>query len=478
MNLEEKLRQLRCAAEKSSADRELERQLKWLRRRTGSGTGTPTSAGITTTKSSIERPLPSQRVACGIEHYVEGRLEQNPIGEYFVARQTLPFGRPYGKIRVGDVSVADLQALELFLEDNVLPDPSELVYLDTETTGLAGGTGTCAFLIGLGMIEGTDFVVRQFFLRDYPDEKAILAALAQALAGYKGLVTFNGKTFDIPLLETRFALARQRSPFGRMIHLDLLHPARRLWKLRLESCHLTHLEKEVLGITRKGDVPGSEIPGIYFDYLRTGDARGLQPVFYHNALDIITLAALTAELARLIGAELSPGDQSSLAECVHSLDLFSLSRIFERTGDTERSVSVCRRALDSGLPAPFEPRALWHLAAQHKRRREYDLAVEIWEEIARRQSMWFVEALEQLAIHAEHRRRDAGAAIQFTERALAWLDEKSRVKPADGSAGWNSRGVQERRTDVERFTYRLKRLKRKAVKCSAATAPSLPIAHS
>jgi uncharacterized protein len=478
MNLEEKLRQLRCAAEKSSADRELERQLQWLRRRTSSGTGTPASAGLATTTPSIERPLPSQRVACGIEHYVEGRLEQNAIGEYFVARQTLPFGRPYGKVRVADVSAADLRALELFLEDGVLPDASELVYLDTETTGLAGGTGTCAFLIGLGMIEGADFVVRQFFLRDYPDEKAILSALAQRLAGYKGLVTFNGKTFDVPLLETRYALARQRSPFGRMVHLDLLHPARRLWKLRLESCHLTNLEKEVLSITRKGDVPGSEIPGIYFDYLRTGDARGLQPVFYHNALDIITLAALTAELARLIGAELSAGDQSSPIERVHGLDLFSLSRIFERAGDTERSVSVCRRALDSGLPAPFEPRALWHLAVQHKRRREYDLAVEIWEEIARRESTWFIEALEQLAIHAEHRRRDAGAAIQFTERALAWLDENSRLEPADASDLWNPRGAQERRADVERFAYRLQRLKRKAVKSNTATVLALPITDS
>ncbi|HXJ93229.1 MAG TPA: ribonuclease H-like domain-containing protein [Terriglobia bacterium] len=448
MNLEEKLRRLRRAAEKSSADRELERQLDWLRRRSA---------------SSLQQPLPAQRVSRGIEHYVEGCVEQNGIGEYFVARQTLPFGRPYGKVRVADVSAADLRALELFLEDSVLPDASELVYLDTETTGLAGGTGTCAFLIGLGMIEGADFVVRQFFLRDYPDEKAILAALAQRLAGYKGLVTFNGKTFDVPLLETRYALARQRSPFGRMIHLDLLHPARRLWKLRLESCQLTHLEQEVLGITRKGDVPGSEIPGIYFDYLRSGDARGLQPVFYHNALDIITLAALTAELARLIGAELNPSDRSSPAERVHGLDLFSLSRIFERAGDTERSVSVCRRALDSGLPATFEPRALWHLAAQHKRRREYDQAVEIWEEIIRRQSAWFLEALEQLAIHAEHRRRDAVAAIQFTEKALTWLDENSRAQPANGSELWNSRDARERRTDAERFTYRLERLKRKAV---------------
>ena len=182
-----------------------------------------------------------------------------------------------------------------------MPAPERLVYLDTETTGLAGGTGTCAFLIGIGTLEGTQFVVRQFFLRDYPEEKAILHALAEILGGFDGLVTYNGKTFDIPLLETRYALARQKSPFGRMLHLDALHPARRLWRLRLESCKLQDLESAVLGIEREGDIPGSEIPAIYFDYLREGDARGLQPVFHHNALDIMTLAAITVELARAIG---------------------------------------------------------------------------------------------------------------------------------------------------------------------------------
>jgi hypothetical protein len=154
-----------------------------------------------------------------------------------------------------------------------------------------------------------------------------------------------------------------------------------------------------------------------------------------------------------------------------------LSRIFERAGDTERSVSVCRRALDSGLPATLEPRALWHLATQHKRRREYDQAVEIWEEIARRRSAWFVEALEQLAIHAEHRQRDAGAALQFTKKALAWLDENLPSQPDHRRGTWKP-GQWERRTDVERFSYRLERLKRKVVKPNVTAALGLPIASS
>jgi len=453
MNLEEKLRQLRRAAEKSSSERDLERQLEGLRRRAA---------------SPVRLPLPSERVRRGIECYVEGCLQTNRLGEYFLARQALPFGRPYGKLRVGDVSTADLGALELFLEGAGLPDPAELVYLDTETTGLAGGTGTCAFLIGLGMIEGSEFVVHQFFLRDYPDEKAALGALSETLGGYQGLVTFNGKTFDVPLLETRYTLARQKSPFARLLHLDLLHPARRLWKLRLEKCPLTHLENEVLGISRKGDVDSADIPGIYFDYLRTGDARGLQPVFYHNALDIVTLAALTAEMARLIRVE-AEADEGPSATQMPSLDLFSLSRIFERAGDAERSVSACRRALAAGLPEPIESEALWHLATQHKRRGEYQQSARIWTEITDRQGNYFFDALEQLAIHSEHRRRDFQAALEFTTSALEWLKASTGSESTDGQIPRRSGSTVT--YQIERFTHRLERLKRKVAR--AASLPAL-----
>ena len=227
MNLEEKLRQLKNAAEKSKRDTDLERQLEHLRRVDSRPRQEAAARG--------GMPLPAHRAPKGIEAYVEGRVEQNEWGEFFLARQALPFGRPYCKLRIGDLSGAELSPLNLFLGNSSLPAVSRLMFLDTETTGLAGGTGTCAFLIGIGAVEGSQFAVRQFFLRDYPEEKATLAALTKALENDDGLVTFNGKTFDIPLLETRYALARLKSPFGRLLHLDLLHPARRMWKLRLEK---------------------------------------------------------------------------------------------------------------------------------------------------------------------------------------------------------------------------------------------------
>lgn len=432
MNLEEQLRQLKKAAKTSAVDRDRERQLEHLRR--------------------IEQSppkLPAQRAPYRIEEYVEGTIEKNQFGEFFYARQALPFGRPYGRLRIGDLYTADLSPLNLLFEDAALPDPSKIIYLDTETTGLAGGTGTCAFLIGIGALEGSQFVIRQFFLRDYPEEKAVLVALAGVLESYEAIVTFNGKTFDIPLLETRYALARIKPPFGRLLHLDALHPARRLWKLRLASCELTHLEQEVLGIGREGDVAGSEIPAIYFDYLRSGNAQQLQPVFYHNALDIVTLAALVVELARVIGA-------AGAGAPLPSLDLFSLSRIYERVRATEKSVSTCEQALAAGLPETVETRALWHLASQHKRQRQYELAAELWKDLASREVELALDALEELAIHYEHRQRDVVTALEFTKSAMERLREQAAAPP-----------------QVRRFARRLERLERKVARTVARSTLGL-----
>jgi len=400
MNLDDKLRRLQRESGTRDRSKELERTLEYLRR---------------LEKPEPARKLPAQRFPKGIEEYVDGEIVKNSSGEFFLAREAFPFGRPYGKLRVGDIPSADLSPLNLVLKDAAMPDPSRLIFLDTETTGLAGGTGTCAFLIGIGNVEGMKFVVRQFFLRDYPEEKALLASLAEALADCDGLVTFNGKTFDVPLLETRFALARMKSPLERLVHFDALHPSRRLWKLRLESCKLTVLEEAILGIAREGDVPGSEIPAIYFDYLRSGDARGLQPVFYHNALDVVSLAALTVELARTLGE----GGAESLDS---PLDLFSLSRILGSAGSKEKSITTCRQALAGGLPQQIESLALKHLAAEFKRQRRHESAVEFWLELSRREPPLAVDALEELAMHYEHRLRNLEQALEFTLVALAHLD--------------------------------------------------------
>ncbi|HLI33579.1 MAG TPA: ribonuclease H-like domain-containing protein [Terriglobia bacterium] len=442
MSLEEKLRQLRKAVDKSSSDRALEQQLETLRR-LGQRRDAASSSITDITLDATWNGAP--RSPCGVEECIEGRIEQHELGQFFLANQSLPFGRPYGKFRIADISSADLTPLNLFLGSATLPDPSRLIFLDTETTGLAVDGSAYAFLIGVGAIEDTQFVVRQYFLRDETDEKAALFALSKALESYEGLITFNGRIFDVPLLEARYAACCLQPPFSRLVHLDLLHPARQLWKLRLEKCHLTNLERHVLGIARDGDVPGSEIPGIYFDYLRAGDARGLQPVFFHNALDVVSLAALTVEVAEILQSA-REGNRS-----LPGLDLFSLSRIFERVGAVELSASICDQALSAGLPEALEPRALWHLARQHKRLRRFDAAAEIWLNLARRETPYALDAYRELVIHYERRQRDAQTALQFTDAALALLHSGSFPSSKDEASARH----------LERFMRRRQRLQKR-----------------
>src|SRR4029077_6694127 len=236
-----------------------------------------------------------------------------------------------------------------------LEDPEKWLFLDTETTGLAGGTGTYAFLVGLAWWDAGGLQVEQLFLRDFSEEHSLLHELAARLAERPVLVTFNGKSFDWPLLENRFTMTRAIKVPQLATHLDLLHPARALWKLRLGSVRLVELERHVLDAKRLGwhrgdDVASALIPQFYFDYLRGGTADPLASVVKHNQMDLRGLAALFGKINSLLDER-----QSLAAE--DSLDLFGLSKFLQRRGDNERAHSTCVQALDAGLPAEFRTRA-------------------------------------------------------------------------------------------------------------------------
>ncbi len=214
--------------------------------------------------------------------------------------------------------------------------PGQLLFLDTETTGLQGGAGTLAFLIGLGAFRGDEFVVTQYLMRDYDEETFVLSPVMERLGQALALITFNGAAFDLPLLESRFTMNRMRpdSPMPR--HVDLLHIARRVYKMRLQKCSLQRLESEVFGLPRTDDLPGALVPERYFRYLKTREAALLDDILEHNALDIVSLARLLYALARLHDQPLSAQDQR---------DLFSLGRVFEKRGERERA-AICYRACD------------------------------------------------------------------------------------------------------------------------------------
>src|SRR6266481_5187302 len=284
----------------------------------------------------------------------------------------------------------------------VLADPEKWLFLDTETTGLAGGTGTYAFLVGLAWWDAGGLQVEQFFMRDFSEEHSLLHELCGRLAERPVLETFNGKSFDWPLLESRFTMTRSIAVPKLSAHLDLLHPARALWKLRLGSVRLVELERHVLDAQRLGwrrddDVSSALIPQFYFDYLRGGPAEPLAGVVRHNQMDLRGLAAL-----------------------------FGISRFLQRRGETDRAHSACSQALEIGLPAEFRPKARRELALMAKRRGEHDRAAEIWQEIVA-DAQDGIYACEQLAIHFERHAKNLSCAAEFAQLALAKLRRQRSV---------------------------------------------------
>src|SRR6266566_5053531 len=302
---------------------------------------------------------------------------------------------------------------------SALEDPSRWLLLDTETTGLAGGTGTYAFLVGLAWWDAGGLQVEQFFMRDFSEEHSLLHELAARVDERPVLVTFNGKSFDWPLLENRFTMTRSIAAPRLAVHLDLLHPARALWKLRLGSVRLVELERQVLDAPRLGwhrddDVASALIPQFYFDYLRGGPVEPLAGVVRHNQMDLRGLAALFGKVNALLS------EPSSAAIGFESLDLFGLSRFLQRRGDPNRAHSACIQALEMGLPAEFRPRARRDLALMAKRRGEHARAAELWQEIVT-DSNDGIHACEQLAIYFERHAKDLAKATEFAELALSKL---------------------------------------------------------
>jgi len=299
-----------------------------------------------------------------------------------------------------------------------LADPEKWLFLDTETTGLAGGTGTYAFLVGLAWWDAGGLQAEQLLMRDFSEEHSLLHELAGRVAERPVLVTFNGKSFDWPLLESRFTMTRSIAVPKLAAHLDLLHPARALWKLRLGSVRLVELERHVLDARRLGwhrddDVASALIPQFYFDYLRGGPTEPLRGVVRHNQMDLRGLAALFGKINTLLSGPCAAGD-------AQSLDLFGLSGFLQRRGEADRAHSACSEALELGLPDEIRPKARHRLALMAKHRGEHSRAAEIWQElVADEQDGVF--ACEQLAIHHERYGKSLERATEFAQLALGKL---------------------------------------------------------
>lgn len=292
----------------------------------------------------------------------------------------------------------------------------DLLFIDTETTGLSGGVGTVAFLTGIGYVKNGRFYVEQYLMRDYADEPQMLEQIALRMSAYRTVVTFNGKSFDMPLLKGRFTLLRMQSVYREPENLDLLFPSRRLWKRRLENCKLSTLEDRILGRGREGDLPGSEVPQRFFNYLKTGDETLLDDVVVHNRLDIVSLGALLVALAN---AYASPLKQMEAA------DLFSMGRVLQKLGEHEEaeicyeqaarpcSVTSIRTLKDSR----YTVEAQKALSLLYKRRGDYQKAVSLWRKMAKR-GQFACWANIELSKYYEHRLGDYREAMNAASDAL------------------------------------------------------------
>lgn len=343
---------------------------------------------------------------------------RNDHGAYQLIEERHPLEHAHGSLTFGDLLRRSPDIAARLARQPALAQASlrDLAFIDTETTGLAGGAGTLAFLIGVGVFEDDTFVVRQYFLRDPSEELAALMAIDKLLARRAGWVTFNGRAFDVPLLETRYTLNRRRAPFASRPHFDLLNPARWLYRGRLASCALSSLEANVLGVPRTADdVPGALIPWMYVQFLRSGDATEMRRVIYHNAMDILSMVTLAAHLLDVFDHERV---EDEAVDERSPEDWLRLAHWHEADQRLDKAEAAYRKALEGRLSLEDRAAALEKLGFLLKRTGRRAEAVPLWEQWA---SFTVDEALPcvELSKYYEWKAQDLNQALRWAERAQA-----------------------------------------------------------
>lgn len=358
------------------------------------------------------------------------RTVDTPHGRACCVERVFEGSARHGSVRIDECAGFDPDALSTLCGRPVGASHGASrppVFLDLETTGLNGGAGTAAFLVGLGAFdEDGGFRTRQFFLGGFAGERAMLHAVGEAVEGTPLVITYNGGSFDLPMMETRWLFHRLVPALEGRPHLDMLPPARRLWRETMSSgdrsCRLVALEEALLGFTRVGDVPGFEIPPLYFEFLRTGDAAPLEPVLMHNRLDLLSLAVLMARAQRLV--QEGPRASADARECA------ALGRVYERAGLLDEAAAAYRLAADHAVSDRASCEQAWYaLARLHRRRRRFADAADAWRQMLRhtdRRGARGREAVEALAIHHEHRERNLSLARALAQRALAGEHDEAK----------------------------------------------------
>jgi uncharacterized protein YprB with RNaseH-like and TPR domain len=369
---------------------------------------------------------PLKNAPIPLESLIAGEEMETLQGKFFCSRNGIHAADFHGHKQIGDLACASMEAAAFLSGADVKGlSMEDGLFIDTETTGLSGGTGTFPFLIGLGWFENRSFVSCQLFSRDFSEEPAMLDYLKKIASGHRFLVSFNGKAYDLNLLTTRFILNRFQDIFSGMPHIDLLHPSRRIYSPRLENAKLATLEANVLGVKRENDIPGQEIPQRYFDWLRRRDGRLIEDIFRHNRIDIVSMASLLKHLTDLIES----GHDSDYA---HHADLLSVARLHHDRGDLETAKRLLEPLSGSNQPG-IAQNARGCLSLIHKKRNQWDDAVSIWRKMLA-DDHYDVFAAIEMAKWYEHHTREFGPAVQIVRRILDYnreqLNESDRLAMA------------------------------------------------
>lgn len=397
----------------------------------------------------VKADAEAERRAAGefeVDRVVAGTVTGEADNGFYLVREDFPLDTRHGMFALGGALEAEAGHIAASAKDGDLAafDPRRAVFIDTETTGLSGGTGTVTFLVGVGYFVDDAFRLDQCFMRDYDDEEPMLRYLDEVFGNADTVVSYNGKSFDVPLLRTRFIQNRVPFRLDAAGHYDLVHAARRIWKRRLRDCSLGNIERQVMGIRREGDVPSHEIPTRWLEYLRTRDARRLQPVFYHHKMDILSLAALTGHVSSCLAQPDGGGFD-------HSEDKVSLLRLYYGQARYDDVLGLADSVLRDIDDEVMLADCLEMLGFAAKRREAWERMEDAWRRLAEL-TPYRYEARHELAKYYEHRKRDLPAAERECVAALQYLDTRAELgRQPDPSA----RAAFERR--LARIQGKLKR---------------------
>ena len=353
---------------------------------------------------------------------LHGQTNASPINEAapeeenaFIIRDfSYPLSSTFGDCKLEEwQDVSPEQLAVIFADKEFLQvSPPELLFFDTETTGLSGGTGTIPFLLGFGFFAHNHFYVKVFILNDLSKEEEFLEEVDRFLDSrdFSGVVTYNGKSYDYPLMETRYILQRKRFPLLKKPHLDFLFPARTLWKHTYESRSLGFLGEILLGLSRQEDIDSSHIPALYFNYLRSNDFSLIEKVIEHNALDLLGLAALL-----LLGTKYT----KDISFAADEGEILGTAMLYEKYGDLEKANELYGIVKESAQRDDVLARAAKRKSIIVKKKKLYDEARELWEYLSNREDRF---AFRELSVHFEHREKDYNKALDFVRQGLAAVD--------------------------------------------------------